>query len=232
MPKLLTGKMLPPQLRVFLPVLRRNRSEVLPRVKKTLQAGKRQLFWEPLTRIRHLPVSVQESQLLSSSWNMYWHGTKLRETNTLFWVSFRKHYVAYLLLLVNHILIWESCFMGSLSSVTIKTRGPWVSLLRAVITEPQWALLNREKQCSHTGERVCCSLMLCCTLTLFANWNVGQAAQGSGGITKNVWMWHLGTWFSAEHAGFSLVVGLYDLRFFPALSILWFYDPSIPLGKQ
>lgn len=51
---------------------------------KNSSGRKKQLFREPLTRIRHLPVSVQESQLLSSSRNMYWHGTKLRETNTLF----------------------------------------------------------------------------------------------------------------------------------------------------
>lgn len=56
-------------------------------------------------------------------------------------------------------------------------------LLRAVVAEPQWALLDREEGCSHTGEHACCSLMLCCMLTLFAHRKVGQAAQESGGIT-------------------------------------------------
>lgn len=181
MPKLLTGKMLRPQLQVFLLVLRRKGSKELPRVKKTLQAESRQLVvWEPLTRIRHLPVSLWESQFLSSAWNTYCHGTELGETNILFWVSFRKHYGACLLLVVNHILIWESCFMEPAAN---RTQGPWVPLVRAVVTEPQWALLDMEKGCSHTGVCVCCSWMLCCTLTLFVHWKVGQGAQDSGGNT-------------------------------------------------
>lgn len=147
--KLLTGKMLPSQLQVFLPVLRRNRSKELPRVKKTLQAESRQLFESHLLGSDTLLVSLQKSQLLSSSWNMYWHGTKVGETNTLFWVSFRKHYAAHLLLLVNHILIWESCFMGSLSSAGNRTWGLWVLLLRAVVTEPQWAQGERMQRCNH-----------------------------------------------------------------------------------
>lgn len=54
-------------------------------------------------------------------------------------------------------------------------------LLRAGVTEPQWVFLEREKGCSHTGEHVCCSLMLCCTP--FVHWKAGQTAQKSGGIT-------------------------------------------------
>lgn len=45
-----------------------------------------------------------------------------------------------------------------------------------------------------------------------------QAAQGSDRVTipesilRNMWMWYLRTWFSGEHSGCWLMVGLDDLR--------------------
>lgn len=178
----LTGKVLPPQFQVFLLVLRRNRSKELPRVKKTLQAESRQLLEShsldqtPAFKFAGISASQQLLELVLA-WD------QARRDKYFFWVSFRKHYTVYFLLLVNHILIWESCFMVSLSWAANRAWGPWVLLLRAVVTEPHLALLGREKGCSHTGERVCCSSMLCCTLTLFVHWKVGQAAQETGGIT-------------------------------------------------
>lgn len=98
MPKLLTGKILPPQLQFVLPMLRRNRSKELYTVKKTSPGRKEAVVWELLAGSRHLPASLQGSRLLSSSQNMWWPGTELGETYVLFCIGFRKHYAAYFLL--------------------------------------------------------------------------------------------------------------------------------------
>lgn len=39
-------------------------------------------------------------------------------------------------------------------------------------------------------------------------------------------MWYLGTWFSGKHDGAGLMVGLSDLRVFPAPMTLWSYEAT------
>lgn len=236
--KLLTGNMLPPQLQVFLPMLRRNRSKELRRVKKTLQAESRQLFESHSLGSDTLLVSLRESQLLSSSWNMYWHRTKLGGTITLFWVCFTKHL----------------CYLPSVTSKSYLDLRKLFHGFTVISSQQDSRSLSAAPQsCGHRvsvgtfgqGERMqphwrVCLLQLdtLCYTDPFCSLKGWSGCPGMWWNhhpwkhLKNVWMWHLGTWFRAEHAGFRLVIGLHDLRSFPALRILWFYDPCIPQGKQ
>lgn len=90
---------------------------------------------------------------------MWWCRTELRETYVLFCMNFRKYYAAYLLLVVNHILIPSGA------------RSWWapgdlcVLSCRAAVPKPWWVLLEREKGCSSAGEHICRCSPLCCALT-------------------------------------------------------------------
>lgn len=197
-----------------MPLLRRNRSKELPRVKKTLQAESRQLLESHSLGSDTLLVSLQEFQLLSSSWNIYWQD---RRDN-------------YPLLSLFYKALFYRPSVTSKSYLDLRKLFHGVTVISS--QQDSWSLSAAPRSCGHRvsvgtfgqGERMqpywrMCLLQLdtllytdpFCSLKGWSGclgmwWNHHPWKH-----LKNVWIWHLGTWFRAERSGFRLVVGLHDL---------------------